>query len=73
MVPSRTQRPWRRPAIRAYAAIPTFDFFRDTGLFGAGYFRYNFEKYVYVCPADEHLHRHARTSGNRGMRYERRR
>src|SRR5215216_4130612 len=24
---------------------------------------------AYVCPAEEHLHRHARTSGNRGTRY----
>jgi transposase len=54
--------------IRAYVAIPNFDF-RDTGFFGAGHFRFDPEKDLYICPADEHLHRHARTSGNRGTRY----
>jgi hypothetical protein len=54
--------------IRAYVAIPNFDF-RDTGLFGPGHFRYDPEKDVYICPADEHLHRRARTSGNRGTQY----
>jgi transposase len=57
-----------KAGIRAYVAIPNFDF-RDTGLFGAGHFRYDPEKDVYVCPADRHLHRHARTSGSRGTRY----
>jgi transposase len=57
-----------KAGIRAYMAIPNFDF-RDTGLFGAGHFRYDPEKDVYVCPADEHLHRHARTSSKRGTRY----
>jgi hypothetical protein len=57
-----------KAGIRAYVAIPNFDF-RDTGLFGAGHFRYDPEKDAYVCPADEHLHRHARTSGSRGTRY----
>jgi len=57
-----------KAGIRAYVAIPNFDF-RDTGLFGAGHFRYDPEKDLYVCPAEEHLHRHARTSGNRGTRY----
>jgi hypothetical protein len=53
---------------RAYVAIPNFDF-RKTGLFGPGHFRYDPEKDAYVCPADEHLYRHAQTSGNRGTRY----
>jgi hypothetical protein len=57
-----------KAGIRAYVAIPNFDF-RDTGLFGAGHFRYDPEKDLYVCPADEHLHRHARTSGDRATRY----
>jgi transposase len=59
---------FEKAGIRAYVAIPNFDF-RDTGFFGAGHFRYDPEKDVYVCPADEHLHRHARTSGDRGSRY----
>ena len=49
-------------------AIPNSDF-RDTGLFGPSHFRYDPKKDVYVCPAAEHLHRRARTSGNRGTRY----
>jgi len=57
-----------KAGIRAYVAIPNFDF-RDTDLFGAGHFRYDPEKDVYVCPADEHLHRRTQTSGNRGTRY----
>jgi transposase len=57
-----------KAGIRAYVAIPNFDF-RDTGLFSAGHFRYDPKKDFYVCPADEHLHRHARTSGDRGTRY----
>jgi transposase len=57
-----------KAGIRAYVAIPNFDF-RDTGLFGTGHFRYDPEKDLYVCPADEHLHRHAQTSGDRGTRY----
>jgi hypothetical protein len=57
-----------KAGIRAYVAIPNFDF-RHTGLFGTGHFRYDPEKDLYVCPADEHLHRHARTSGDRGTRY----
>ena len=59
---------FEKAGIRAYVAIPNFDF-RHTGLFGAGHFRYDPEKDLYVCPADEHLHRHARTSGDRGTRY----
>jgi hypothetical protein len=47
-----------KAGIRAYVAIPNFDF-RDTALFGSGHFRYDSEKDVYVCPADEYLHRHA--------------
>jgi transposase len=54
-----------RVGIRAYVAIPNFDF-RDTGLFGPGHFRYDPEKDVYVCPAGEHLHWRARNSGARG-------
>ena len=57
-----------KAGIRAYVAIPNFDF-RDTGLFGAGHFRYDPQKDLYVCPAEEQLHRHARTGGNRGTRY----
>nr|MDQ5819476.1 transposase [Actinomycetota bacterium] len=57
-----------KAGIRAYVAIPNFDF-RHTGLFGTGHFRYDPEKDLYVCPADEYLHRHARTSGDRGTRY----
>ena len=57
-----------KAGIRAYVAIPNFDF-RDTGFFGPGHFRYDPEKGFYVCPADERLHRHARTGGNRGTRY----
>jgi len=57
-----------KAGIRAYVAIPNFDF-RKTGLFGSGHFRYDPEKDFYVCPAEEHLHRHARTSGDRGTRY----
>ena len=54
-----------RVGIRAYVAIPNFDF-RGTGLFGPGHFRYDPEKDVYVCPAGEHLHWRARNSGARG-------
>jgi transposase len=57
-----------KAGIRAYVAIPNFDF-RDTGLFGPGHFRYDPEKDIYACPADERLHRRARTSGNRGTQY----
>jgi len=57
-----------KAGIRAYVAIPNFDF-RDTGLFGAGHFRYDPQKDLYVCPAEDQLHRHARTGGNRGTRY----
>jgi transposase len=57
-----------KAGIRAYVAIPNFDF-RDTGLFGPGHFRYDPEKDLYVCPANERLHRRARTSGNRGTQY----
>ncbi len=52
-----------KAGIRAYVAIPNYFDFRHTGLFGTGHFRYDPEKDLYVCPADEHLHRHARTSG----------
>jgi hypothetical protein len=57
-----------KAGIRAYVAIPNFDF-RNTGLFGPGHFRYDSEKDIYVCPAEEHLHWHAQTSGDRGTRY----
>ena len=57
-----------KAGIRAYVAIPNFDF-RDTGLFGPGHFRYDPENDIYVCPADERLHRRTRTRGNRGTRY----
>src|SRR3712207_6415621 len=58
-----------KAGIRAYVAIPNYYDFRNTGLFGAGHFRYDPGKDLYVCPADEHLRRHARTGGNRGTRY----
>src|SRR3712207_1098971 len=58
-----------KAGIRAYVAIPNYFDFRYTGLFGPGHFRYDPEKNAYVCPADEHLYRHARTSGDRGTRY----
>jgi transposase len=57
-----------KAGIRAYVAIPNFDF-RDTGLFGPGHFRYDPENDIYVCPADERLHQRTRTRGNRGTRY----
>ena len=54
--------------IRAYVAIPNFDF-RDTGLFGPRHFRYDPEEDFYVCPAGEHLRWRARNSGARGTMY----
>ena len=57
-----------KAAIQAYVAIPNFDF-RDTGLFGPGHFRYDPEKDLYICPAEEHLRRRARNSGARGTMY----
>ena len=57
-----------RMGIRAYVAIPNFDF-RDTGLFGPGHFRYDPEKDVHVCPAGELLRRRARNSDARGTMY----
>jgi hypothetical protein len=41
-----------KAAIRAYVAIPNFDF-RDTGLFGPGHFRYDAQGDHYVCPAGQ--------------------
>src|SRR3712207_8519694 len=66
--PARTWLASKGWAYVAYVAIPNFDF-RDTGLFGPGHFRYDPEKDVYVCPADERLHRRTRTGSNRGTRY----
>ena len=57
-----------KAGMRAYVAIPNFDF-HDTGLFGTGHLRYDPEKDLYVCPADERLHRRTRTRSNRGTRY----
>src|SRR5215217_5245458 len=57
-----------KAGIRAYVAIPNFDF-RDTGLFGPGNDPDATEKDLYICPADQRLHRRARTSGNRGTQY----
>src|SRR3712207_6774354 len=37
-----------KAGIRAYVAIPNYFDFRDTGLFGAGHFRYDPEKDVHV-------------------------
>jgi hypothetical protein len=65
---ARTWRPWRRPASRAYVAIPNFDF-RDTGLFGPGHFRYDPENDHYLCPAGETSRSHNMDHHNRRKRY----
>jgi hypothetical protein len=54
-----------KAGIRAYVAIPNFDF-RDPGLLGPGHFRYDPDNDHYLCPAGETLrfqgedHRHRR-------------
>jgi DDE family transposase len=54
--------------IRAYVAIPNFDF-RDTGLFGPGHFRYDSENDHYLCPAGQRLRLHNEDRHNRRKRY----
>ncbi len=57
-----------KAAIRAYVAIPNFDF-RDTGLFGPGHFRYDPENDHYLCPAGQTLRLHNKDHHNRRKRY----
>jgi hypothetical protein len=57
-----------KAAIRAYVAIPNFDF-RDTGLFGPGHFRYDPENDHYLCPAGQTLRLHNEDRHNRRKRY----
>jgi hypothetical protein len=57
-----------KAGIRAYVAIPNFDF-RDTGLFGPGYFRYEDQDNHYVCPAGELLRFQNEDHHNRRKRY----
>jgi Transposase DDE domain len=54
--------------IRAYVAIPNFDF-RHTGLFGPGHFRYDSENDHYLCPAGQRLRLHNEDRHNRRKRY----
>jgi hypothetical protein len=59
-----------RAGIRAYVAIPNFDFRKtESGFFGPGYFRYDPERDFYVCPAGELMPWRARNSGARGTMY----
>jgi transposase len=59
-----------RAGIRAYVAIPNFDFRRTQGgFFGPGHFRYDAGEDAYVCPAGEPMRRRARNSGPRGTMY----
>jgi transposase len=59
-----------RVGIRAYVAIPNFDFRKtESGFFGPGYFRYDPERDFYVCPAGELMPWRARNSGARGTMY----
>ena len=57
-----------KAGIRAYVAIPNFDL-RDTGLFGAGHFRYDPENDHYLCPAEQTLHSRTEDHHNRRKRY----
>ena len=57
-----------KAGIRAYVAIPNFAF-RDTGLFGPGYFRYDPENDHYLCPAGQTLRFHNEDYHNRRKRY----
>jgi hypothetical protein len=57
-----------KAGIRAYVAIPNFDF-RDTALFGPGYFRYDPENDHYLCPSGQTLRSHNEDCHNRRKRY----
>jgi transposase len=57
-----------KAGIRAYVAIPNFDF-RDTGFFGPGHFRYDPENDYYLCPAGQTLRFHNEDHHNRRKRY----
>jgi transposase len=57
-----------RTGIRAYVAIPNFDF-RDTGLFGPGHFRYDPKNDHYLCPAGQTLRSQNKDHHNRRKRY----
>jgi Transposase DDE domain len=57
-----------KAGIRAYVAIPTFDF-RKTGLFGPGHFRYDPENDHYLCPAGRTLRFQSEDHHNRRKRY----
>ncbi|MCA1838431.1 MAG: IS1182 family transposase, partial [Actinobacteria bacterium] len=58
-----------KAGIRAYVAIPNFDF-RDTGLFGPGHFRYDPENDHYLCPAGQRLPLRNKDHHNRRKRYQ---
>jgi transposase len=58
-----------KAGIRAYVAIPNFDF-RDTGLFGPGHFRYDPENDHYLCPARQRLRLRNEDNHNRRKRYQ---
>jgi transposase len=57
-----------KAGIRAYVAIPNFDF-RDTGLLGPGHFRYDPEDDHYLCPAGQTLRLQSEDRHNRRKRY----
>ncbi|MDQ3737102.1 MAG: IS1182 family transposase, partial [Actinomycetota bacterium] len=57
-----------RTGIRAYVAIPNFDF-RNTGFFGPGHFRYDPGNDYYLCPAGQTLRFHNKDHHNRRKRY----
>jgi hypothetical protein len=57
-----------KAGIRAYIAIPNFDF-RKTGLFGPGHFRYDPENDHYLCPAGRTLRFQNEDHHNRRKRY----
>jgi hypothetical protein len=57
-----------KAGIRAYVAIPNFDF-RDTGLFGPGRFRYDPATDNYLCPAGQTLRLHNEDHHNQRKRY----
>jgi len=57
-----------KAGIRAYVAIPNFDF-RETGFFGPGHFRYDPENDHYLCPAGRTLRFQSEDHHNRRNRY----
>jgi Transposase DDE domain len=57
-----------KAGIRAYVAIPNFDF-RDTGRFGPGHFRYDPDNNHYLCPAGQTLRFQSEDRHNRRKRY----